>query len=189
MDSVLIVSAQDKSIAPLAEILIQNGYTQIVTVDNCGEARRLLPERQIDLCIVNAPLSDEFGDLFACQIMTESQTQVLLIVREGVYEEITGKVSDYGVFTISKPINRTVLWSTLKLIAAARNKVALLEKENTRLTKKIEEMRLINRAKCLLIQYLGVSEKQAHKFIEKQAMDLRITKAAVARNILKTYEN
>ncbi|WP_334294967.1 ANTAR domain-containing protein [Terrisporobacter hibernicus] len=39
-----------------------------------------------------------------------------------------------------------------------------------------------------MIQYLKMSEEQSHKYIEKQAMDLRITKVEVAKNILKTYE-
>ena len=46
----------------------------------------------------------------------------------------------------------------------------------------------MDRAKCVLIQYLGMTEEQAHRQIEKQAMDTRQTKAAIARAILATYE-
>ena len=51
-----------------------------------------------------------------------------------------------------------------------------------------EEIRLVDRAKCALIQYLGMSEATAHRYIEKQAMDLRKTKVQIAEGILKTYE-
>ena len=51
----------------------------------------------------------------------------------------------------------------------------------------IEEIRLVDRAKCALIQYLSFTEQQAHRHIEKQAMDMHITKE-VALGILKTYE-
>ena len=61
-------------------------------------------------------------------------------------------------------------------------------KEYSKLQTKIEESRLINRAKCILIQYLKLTEPQAHRYIEKQAMDQRISKLEVAKNILKTYE-
>jgi AmiR/NasT family two-component response regulator len=54
---------------------------------------------------------------------------------------------------------------------------------------KIEEIRLVNRAKAILIQYLKMTEQEAHKYIEKQAMDLRITKREVATSILNTYES
>lgn len=189
MSGVLIVTSSEKSIAPLAEILLQNGYNQIYTVGDCGEARRVLLERSFALCIINSPLPDETGEAFAVHVMTENAAQVLFIVRDISYEETTVRLAEYGVFTLSKPINKAMLWSTLKLITASRVKVAKLETEKDRLQKKMEEMTLINRAKCILIQYFGITEEQAHKYIEKQAMDLRITKFAVAKNILKTYEN
>ena len=60
--------------------------------------------------------------------------------------------------------------------------------ENSKLTQKIEDVRIIDRAKCLLISYLKVNEQEAHRYIEKQAMDMRITRREVAEGILKTYE-
>ena len=54
--------------------------------------------------------------------------------------------------------------------------------------KKLEEMRLVGRAKCMLMQYRGLTEQQAHRQIEKQAMDSRQTRGAVALEILDTYE-
>ena len=48
---------------------------------------------------------------------------------------------------------------------------------------------IVNRAKYALIQYLGMTEEQAHKYIEQQAMNQRISKRTAAENILKTYEN
>ena len=64
-----------------------------------------------------------------------------------------------------------------------------LKKENDKLHDRIKEIRLVDRAKCILIEYLKMTEPEAHKYIERQAMDLRITKLAVAERILKTYES
>ena len=71
---------------------------------------------------------------------------------------------------------------------ATRARMMNVMKEYSKLQTKIEETRLINRAKCILIQYLKLTEPQAHKYIEKQAMNQRISKLEVAKNILKTYE-
>jgi len=60
--------------------------------------------------------------------------------------------------------------------------------ENIKPQNKIEEVRLIDRAKSVLIQYLKLTEPQAHRFIEKRAMDMRMTRKEVAESILKTYE-
>ena len=64
-----------------------------------------------------------------------------------------------------------------------------LQAENAQLKQKIDDMRIIDRAKCLLISCLSMSEQEAHRYIEKQAMDMRETKRAIAEGILKTYEN
>jgi len=74
-------------------------------------------------------------------------------------------------------------------MAASHKRITGLKNENIKLQKKIEDIRLIDRAKCVLIQYLNMTEPQAHRYIEKQAMDMRITRAEVAQGILKTYES
>ena len=54
---------------------------------------------------------------------------------------------------------------------------------------KMKEIRTVNRAKWLLIDQLKMTEADAHHYIEKQAMDLRLTKKQVAKHILRTYDN
>lgn len=185
----LIVSSTEKSIAFLQEVLAENNFDEIVTVHSCGEARQLLLSRDFDLCIINAPLPDEFGTEFAKDITSRSETQAILIVKAEIYEEVSAKMEDWGVYTISKPVSRSAFWSAIKLVNAAYNRLSRLQTEKGELLKKIEDVRVIDRAKCLLIEYLKMSEKQAHKYIEKQAMDLRVTKRVVANSVLKTYEN
>ena len=72
---------------------------------------------------------------------------------------------------------------------ASYRKTQIIQIENKKLLQKIEDIRIIDRAKCLLISYLNMSEPEAHKYIERQAMDMRITKRQVAEGIIKTYEN
>ena len=63
-----------------------------------------------------------------------------------------------------------------------------LEDENKKLQQKISEVRIVDRAKCILIQHLEMTERQAHHYIEKQSMDLRQSRIVTAQNILKTYD-
>ena len=51
----------------------------------------------------------------------------------------------------------------------------------------MEEIRIVNRAKCLLISELKMTEPQAHHYIEKTAMDNCIPKKEAAKNIIKLY--
>ena len=50
------------------------------------------------------------------------------------------------------------------------------------------EIRSVNHAKWLLIERTNMSESDAHRYIEKQAMDSCVKKSEIAENIIKTYE-
>ena len=188
MDSALIVSGE-KGIAYFTEVLTSASFGDIVGVAAAGEARRLLIERDFDLVIVNAPLPDELGDKLAESIASREDSGVILCVRAEHFDEIAAKVEDYGVVTVSKPLSRSLFWNALKLTMATHRRMQSMQRENLKLVQKLEDIRVVDRAKCMLISYLSMSETEAHKYIEKQAMDTRLTKREIAERILKTYEN
>lgn len=189
MRSALIVSNNEQGREFFTKALSENRYYDIVTVRSGGEARRILIERDFDLCIVNAPLNDENGVLLSRNIMTKGVSQVILVVGANYYDEISEKAEDVGIFTLSKPINKALFWNLLKLCSVSINRMQMIQKENQQLLQRIEDIRIIDRAKCILIEYLNMSEQEAHKHIERQAMDMRQSKRSIAENILKTYEN
>ena len=81
------------------------------------------------------------------------------------------------------------LIDSFKIPADNQKELDFLKFQNQKLQNKLEEIRLINRAKCVLIQYLNMTEQQAHRYIEKQSMDLRQSRVVTAESILKTYES
>ena len=151
MDSALVVSAAEKSVAFFMESLTENGCGGITAVTSCGAARRLLLDQSFDLVIINAPLPDENGIGFARSVALEQGSQVMLLVKAEYYEEIAGRVEDAGVFTLSKPLSRALFWNVLKLCTAATARTRRMQSENQRLSQKLEDIRIVNRAKCVLI--------------------------------------
>jgi len=189
MESALIVSYTEKSAAFFSEVLNTAGIKQISILNSAGEARRHLLEQDFDLVIVDAPLSDESGESFSRHIASKGLSQVILAVKNELFNAISAVCEEDGVLTISKPVDREIFWSALSLAKSAGNIIKRIQTENAKLKQKIEDIRIVDRAKCLLISYLNLSEQEAHRFIEKQAMDLRSTKRAIAEEILKTYAN
>lgn len=189
MINALIVSSQAGGISALSELLARGGCASTAVCRSCAEARRTLIGRVFDLIVVNAPLCDETGEKFACDVAAEPLSSVILIVRSDIYEEMSARVEEFGVFTVARPLNRQLFWSVLKLAGAARAKAGRLHHETEQLKIKLEDVKTIDRAKCALMEYLHMSEQSAHKFIEKQAMDMRMSRREVAEGILKTYLN
>ncbi len=184
--SVLIVSAAAKFNQVLTEIMLPDEYDAQIA-GNVGEGRRLLLERDFDIVVVNTPLPDEFGVNFAIDTADSSGSGVLLCVNAEFYEEVSSKSEDYGVLTISKPTSRAVVKQSLQLIKATRRRLVKMEQKNASFEEKLAEIKTVNRAKWLLIDVLNMSEKEAHRYIEKLAMDTRRSKIDVASEIIKEY--
>ena len=188
MESALIVSCSEKNIAFFVEILNEASVNEIITLESAGKARRLLLEQDPDLVIVNSP-PDESGEKLSRHIAAKGLSQVMLVVKGERFDTTSAACENDGILTISEPLNKAVVGAALRLAGSAQSRLRRMRDENNRLKQKIEDIRIIDRAKCLLISYLNMSEKEAHRYIEKQAMDIRSTKRAVAERILKTYAN
>lgn len=184
--SVLIVSAAANYNAALSSLLPESTYYTI-TVSSVNAAKRAVAERTFDFVIINSPLPDESGTRFAIDACSVQETVVLLIVKNDLYEEIYDKVVAHGVFTLSKPTAKTTMAQALRWMISARERLRKFEKKTLSIEKKMEEIRIVNKAKWLLISELKMSEPDAHHYIEKQAMDRCISKREIAEEIMKMY--
>lgn len=186
--SVLIVSSSEKFNTAVMGLLPENEFNPVVSVKTADEARRLLINREIDITIINTPLKDGFGTKLAQDIAEDFRRGVLLFVKSELYEEVTDKLIDYGVFTLSKPTSAPVIHQILKNMYAMQERLKRMEKKNATLEEKMDEIRTVNHAKWILIQNMKLTESEAHRLIEKQAMDTRRSKREIAEGIIKTYD-
>lgn len=188
MDRALIVCDNERGTAFYKSFLKENGIVDFVVVDNGPAAKRSLMDYDYDLCIINAPLGGSLGEELAIDIAEKNVCQVILFVKAEYIDEVTEHVEDYGVITVSKPINKQLFWQALKLAHVAQRRINMAQKESKKLEKKLKDMKNISRAKLLLIINKGLTEEEAHKYIEKKAMDDRLPKVQVALGIIKEYE-
>ena len=187
--SVLLVSASEKFNNTIMPLLPMTDYWPVTTVNTVGAAQRRMLETTYDIVILNAPLPDDFGMRLAMDTCAASGAGVLLLVKSELYDEVYSKVVSHGVMTLSKPTSLQMVSQTLRVLCATRERLRQVEAKQVTVEEKIDEIRLVNRAKWLLIECLSMTEADAHRYIEKQAMDLRLSKREVAENIIKTYKS
>lgn len=185
--SVLIVSAAEGFNDALSALLPNSKYSPTHFVSNISAAKRTLAERAFDFVIINSPLPDDVGTRFAIDTSNSKETIVLLIVRAELQTEIYDKVAEHGVFVLSKPTSKPIVTTALSWLSSARELLRKNEKKTLSIEEKMEEIRIVNRAKWLLISELKFDEPEAHRYIEKQAMERCISKRVVAEEIIKTY--
>ena len=184
---VLLVSGGNQAYEYLSGLLPSDEFDPILHVSSAGEAKRLLLSSDFDITVINAPLCDEFGSELALDL-SEGAMGILLLCKNEVYEQVCCKVEDCGVLTLPKPVNRSMLYSAIKLLSAVHARLEKMEKKNRTLQDKMADIRVVNRAKWLLIENLNMSEKEAHYYIEKQAMDMRLSRREAAEYLIRTYD-
>ncbi len=185
--AVLIVSASEKFTLAARGLLPPTDYWPVENVRSTGEARRRMLETSFDLVLIQTPLRDEFGSRLAMDICQSSGAGVLLLVKKELYNDVYAEVMEQGVMVLPVPAAAQTVSQTLRILCAARERLRRMEEKQATVEEKIEEIRLVNRAKWLLIERLQMSESEAHRYIEKQAMDLRLSRREVAENIINTY--
>lgn len=185
--SALVVSAAEKLNTALSGLLEEARCRPVRIVPNVSAAKRCWNDRSYDLVIINSPLPDDPGIRFAIDLGNTKGVVVLLLVRNESYDEVFDKVSEHGVFVLPRPLSRQLVEIALDWMESARERLRRLEKKTLSVEEKMEEIRIVNRAKWLLISELKMDEPQAHRYIEKQAMDRCISRKEIAEEIIRTY--
>ena len=185
--SVLLVSSSEKFNTSLLELFPDFRYSPIRIESSISSAKRAVADREYDLIVINSPLPDDDGLHFSMDICAGKSSVVLLLIRNEIYAPIFDKVSPYGVYTLPKPISRQTINQALDWMTTTKERFRKLEKKNLSLEDKMKEIRIVNRAKWLLITELKMEEANAHHYIEKQAMDRCVSRKEIAEEIIRTY--
>ena len=181
--SVLLVSRDSKIISQISAFLVPPLF-ELTTTSDFNEARRLATERTFNIIIADS--GDGYDTDFAINV-ADSYSTILLLVPNEHFDEISYRVEGYGILTITKPFEPFYFYNMVKIAIAVQYKVQVLSSQTTKLKVKMEEIKLVNRAKMLLISNMNMSEQEAHRYIEKEAMDRGMKKTAISEEIIKTY--
>jgi response regulator NasT len=184
----LLIVARKNSFSDTIIHLLKDKNDPIKVVESISEARRELIDNDYDLMIISSPLPDEFGINFAIDSEYKYKMGILLFVKNELYNEVYDKTYDYGILTLPRPTSSQIIIQSMKLLEASLSRERMRETKPIDIKDRLEEIKLINNAKLLLIKNLHMSEDEAHKHIEKRAMFIRKTKAYVAQEIISNYK-
>ena len=156
---------------------------------SCTEARQKMMDESAAVILINMPLNDECGTELAGDLAENTCSAVIAVVKNEQETEMRQALEPCGVLVLGRPFAHAAFHQVVYDAAASFARLSAMSMENQRLQIKLLDLRTVNRAKYALMQYLGMTEEQAHKYIEQQAMNMRISKRAAAENVLKTYSD
>ena len=184
--SILIVSSSERF-----DALVKKSLAGFITIDvrkSASIARRCILERDYDLIVINAPLPDEMGVEFSLDAAEKTNSSILLVTPEDIYDDTLEKVTDAGVLVISKPVPRGRMDKAIRYMISVQNRLRKLAIKNRSLEEKLEELRLVSRAKILLVEKKSMTEDEAHSYIGRQAMNNGVSRKHIAELLIEDLE-
>ncbi len=182
LKNVLVIS-ENKTFFDSMKLILPPDEFAVEHTCSGGEARRLIVNRQFDILVINAPLPDEHGLSFATDYV-DSSMGILLVCPPETYDALSADGEENGIIVLSSSNPPAFVYVAIKMISSMVKRLERLEKKNRSLQEKMEDIRIVNKAKWALIDKNKMNEAEAHKYIEKMAMDKRISRREVAEMIL-----
>jgi len=185
--SVLVVSSSESFNTAMASMLPKTSFQPIVYAASIAMAQRAVAERDFDFIIINAPLKDDLGVRFAID-SSNKKALVLILIQNEILADVNAKVSAFGVFTLAKPMSKPSMDNAIRWLLTTKKRLGKAEKNSAKMEDKMQEIRLVNKAKWLLISKEGLLEPEAHRYLEKEAMNRCVSKKDIADEIIRKYE-
>ena len=182
--SVMIISASRKFDNVFYEAVSDVSFGQVEILGSMDEAIRRMAEKKFDILIINAPVSGPSGIKVAQAVCNEGSTGVMFLTDERHYNEVNEAITPYGALVVKKPLSMDLLKHSIMFLCGTCDRIRRMENKARKAEEKVDELKIINRAKWRLIDTRKMTEKEAHRFIEKQAMDRCVTKKIVAEEIM-----
>ena len=181
-----VVIAEDEALIrlDLAEMLAEEGY-EVVGQAGDGQAAVELAERERpDLVVLDVKMPKLDG-ISAAERIAEQRIAPVVILTAFSQRDLVERARDAGAMAyLVKPFAKHDLLPAIEMAVTRFAEVQMLEAEVADLTERLETRKAVDRAKSVLQQQLSLSEPEAFRWIQKTAMDLRLSMRQVAEGVI-----
>jgi response regulator NasT len=179
-----ILVAEDEALIrlDLVEMLTEAGYEVVSQATNGVEAIKLAKEFKPDLAILDVKMPEMDGITAAESIIEIAPVLMLTAFSQ---KELVERARDAGVMAyVVKPFSINDLTPAIEIAMSRHLQMRTLREEVNDLHERLETRKVIDRAKGILMQALNLSEPDAFSWIQRAAMDRRISMKAVAQAVI-----
>ena len=179
-----ILVAEDETIIrlDLVEMLMDAGYEVVAQAENGAVAIEMAKKYQPDLAILDVKMPEVDGITAAEQIISISPVLMLTAFSQ---RELVERARDAGVMAyVVKPFSIGDLVPAIEIAISRHRQMKSLEAEVADLYERLETRKIIDRAKGILMKAMNLSEPESFNWIQKTAMDRRISMKQVAQAII-----
>ena len=183
-----VVVAEDESLIRLdiVETLRDNGFDVVGEAGDGEEAVRLVEELRPDLVVMDVKMPKLDGISAAEQINASGNIAPVVLLTAFSQRELVERAAEAGALAyVVKPFTPNDLLPAIEIALARYEQIITLEAEVADMVERFETRKLVDRAKGLLNEKMGLSEPEAFRWIQKASMDRRLTMQDVAKAIIE----
>ena len=181
-----VVIAEDEALIrlDLAEMLAEEGYDVVGQAGDGEAAVALAEEHRPDLVVLDVKMPRLDG-IAAAQRIAEQRIAPVVILTAFSQRELVERARDAGAMAyLVKPFSKADLLPAIEIAASRYVELAELEREVADLAERLETRKLVDRAKSILQTKFGLSEPDSFRWIQKTAMDKRVSMRQVAELVV-----
>jgi two-component system, response regulator PdtaR len=181
-----VVIAEDEALIrlDLAEMLGEEGYDVVGQAGDGEKAVTLAEELRPDLVVLDVKMPKLDG-ISAAQRIAEQRIAPVVILTAFSQRELVERARDAGAMAyLVKPFTKDDLVPAVEMALSRFAELQLLEAEVADLSERLETRKAVDRAKNVLQSQLSLSEPDAFRWIQKTAMDLRLSMRQVADGVI-----
>lgn len=168
----------------LKEMLEDEGYVVVGEVGDGQAAVDATTEHRPDLVIMDVKMPVLDG-ISAAERIAEERIAPVVILTAFSQRELVDRARDAGAMAyLVKPFTRADLVPAIEVAQSRFAEIAALEEEVRDLGDRLETRKLVERAKAALQEQHGMTEPEAFRWIQKAAMDRRVSMRKVAEVVL-----
>ena len=182
---ITVAFASAEAAEKIKYVLQRNGYSVSENCTSGSEALRRIRTTEPDILLINFDMPDTTGLEIATIVGNENLCSVILFVTNMQKDFCEDLVEDYDITLFPKPINRIALFSTIDVVLQNRRRMSKLENELFLLKRGLEDRKVIEQAKGILMKAKSISEAEAYRRIQKMSMDSRVAMRDIADKILE----
>ena len=181
-----VIVAEDESLIriDIVETLRDHGFEVVAEASDGEKAVALAEELRPDLVVmdVKMPLMDGIS---AAEILTKKKIAPVVLLTAFSQRELVERASEAGALAyVVKPFTPTDLIPAIDIALGRYAQIQALEDEVADMAERLETRKVLDRAKGILNNTMGLTEPEAFRWIQKASMDRRLTMKEVAQTVL-----
>lgn len=185
-----VLVAEDESLIRLdiVETLQAAGYDVVGEAGDGERAVELATELRPDLVVMDVKMPKMDG-ITAAEKIGEAKIAPVVLLTAFSQKELVERASEAGALAyVVKPFTQNDLLPAIEIALARWDQIRTLESEVADLADRFETRKVVDRAKGLLNQRMGLAEPEAFRWIQKASMDRRLTMAEVAHAVIEQLD-